>query len=310
MCRIHVVILVVVVMIVLLPSELALAQGDGPRAYQIVPDGTKIVSLYGLFTKGNQSADHGIIVQDIDIDVNLGILQYVHTIAVAGKQVALFCVLPFGEVKGSINLPNTTFSGNSSGIGDFQLGGIYGLIGSPALPAKEYSMFQPGFALGVLGKLFMPTGEYDDTKLLNLGANRWAIQVGVPMTYYLGTSFIDPSLLTFELLPSVSVFGDNDDLFNANTREQDPLFNLEGHITRNLNKIIWFSADALYTYGGETTTDGVKGDDTQSAFFLGGTVNFTLSRSMSLKLSYGKTVSRNDDGPDGSMIRVIANFTF
>ncbi len=309
-CRIHVAILVVIATIVLLSSERVLAQGDGPRAYQILPDGTNIVALYGIFTNGNQSLDPGTIIQGSDIDVNLGVLQYIHTISVGGKQAALFGVLPFGEVKGSIDLPGSTFSGRSSGIGDFQLGSIFGLIGTPALPIKEYSTLQPGFTLGVLGKLFIPTGEYDDNKLFNLGANRWAVQIGVPMTYYLGTSFIDPSLLTFELLPSVFLYGDNDDLSNANTREQDPLFNLEEHITWNLNKMIWFSADALYTYGGETTTDGVKGRDTQSAFFLGGTVNFTLSRSVSLQLSYGKTVSRNDNGPDGSMIRTIVNFAF
>ena len=85
---------------------------------------------------------------------------------------------------------------------------------------------------------------------------------------------------------------------------------VEGHITRNLNQAFWVSLDALYLYGGETTTDGVKGGNTQRAFFLGGTFNVALSRSASLKLSYGEVVSRNDSGPDGWGFRAIASFAF
>ena len=144
-----------------LPVSGAHAQGDGPRAYQLIPDGTRILALYGFFTRGNQSADPGTLIQGSHIDVNLGVLQYTHTFAVAGRQAAVFGVLPFGEVDGSLTVPGRTLSDRSSGIGDFQLGGILGLIGSPALSAKEYAAYQPGFALGALGKVLMPTGEYD-----------------------------------------------------------------------------------------------------------------------------------------------------
>lgn len=294
-----------------LQTQDARAQGDGPLAYQLLPKGTKVVALYGFHTNGNQTADPGTVVKDGEINVNLGLLQYVHTFRlVKDQQAALFAILPFGKLDGSMKVQGGRVSGDSSGISDLQIGGIIGLLGSPDLPAQEYVAFKPGLALGVLGKVYIPTGEYDSAKSLNLGANRWAFQVGLPTTYYLGESLLDPALTTFSLFPSVTVFTDNDDPFNANRVEQDPLFKLEGHITRSLNKMLWMSLDALYTGGGETTTDGVKGDNSQSSLALGGTVYVKFSRSASLKASYGGTVSRNDSGLDGSMIRAIISFAF
>ncbi len=293
----------------LLAAETARAQGDGPRAYQLLPEDTKVIALYGIHTQGNETADTGTVVRGSQIDVSLGVVQYIHTIALGKRQAALFGILPFGKVDGSIDLTGRSFSGSSSGIGDLQLGSVIGLIGSPSLPLKEYAAYNPGFTLAMLGKLFLPTGEYDATKVLNLGANRFAGQLGVLMIYYLGTSFQDASLTSFELMPSVYIYGDNDNPYNADKREQAPLFRVEGHITRNLNKMIWLSADALYTYGGETTTDGVRDGNTQRALMLGCSANFTMS-SASLKLSTGKTVMANDSGPDGWMIRAILNFAF
>ena len=287
------------------------AVGDGPRAYQLLPEGTDAFVFYGLFTSGNQTADPGTVITGAELDVSLGIVQYTHTFTVMDQQSALFGVVPFGEVKGDIRTSGrNTISGSSSGIGDIQLGVIFGLAGSPSLTIEEYASFEPGFALGILGKLLLPTGAYDETRVLNLGSNRWGTQLGVPMAYSIGSSLVDPSLWRFELLPSITIYGDNDDPFNAGTCEKDPLYNLEAHITRNLGRIFWVSLDALYTYGGETETDGIEDDNTQRSFALGGSVNITVSRSASMKLSYGETITQNDDGADGWMARATFNYTF
>ena len=74
--------------------------------------------------------------------------------------------------------------------------------------------------------------------------------------------------------------------------------------------MIWVSLDGLYTYGGETTTDGVSGADTQESFSLGGTIGVNLHRSLAIKASYGEVLWRNDAGPDGRMFRFNVTFTF
>jgi hypothetical protein len=309
--RIQIALFVIIAAMIFLPVERAQAtMGDGPRAYQLLPEGMKTLTVYGISTEGNQTANPGQIIKGADLDVNLGVLQYTHTFSIKGQQSAAFGILPFGEVNGSVNLPRNTLSASSSGIGDAQLGCVFGVIGSPALPAESFAVFKPGFAMGLLGKLGMPTGEYDEEKVLNLGANRWSVQLGLPAAYSIGKSSLDPSLTRFEILPSVTFYTDNDDPYHADECEQEPLFNLEAHITRNLHQAVWVSLDALYTYGGETTTDGIADDNSQRAFSLGGTVNFSFSKSGCIKFSYGETIERNDSGADGSMVRAVLSYVF
>jgi hypothetical protein len=294
----------------LLGCSVALAQGDGPRAYQVVPNGTNLVSVYGLALRGNQTADSSTIIEGGDIDVDLLLLQGTHSFAIDDKQAAAFVVLPYGEVSGKLDTRFSRLEGSSSGMGDPILGVILGLVGPPPLSLQEFVKAEPGFALGALAKVTLPLGQYDEDKFLNVGANRWALQLGVPMGWYIGKSYLDPALTTIELLPSVQFFGKNNDPRGADYTTQDALLRIEAHITRNLHKAVWVSLDGQYVHGGETATDGMSNDDVQSAFELGGTVNVAFSPTASVKMSYGEVVSRNDGGPDGYMARVIATIAF
>jgi hypothetical protein len=289
----------------------ALAQGDGPRAYQVVPNGTNLISVWGLGLRGNMTADSSTVVEGGDIDVDLLLVQGTHSFALDGKQSAAFVVLPYGEVSGKLDTRFSRIEGSSSGMGDPILGVIVGLVGPPPLNLQEFVNYRdPGFALGALAKVTLPLGQYDGDKFLNVGANRWALQLGAPMGWYIGKSYLDPALTTIELLPSIQFFGKNDDPRGANYTTQDALIRIEAHITRNLHKAVWVSLDGQYVHGGETATDGMRNDDEQSAFELGGTVNVSFSPKASIKMSYGEVVSRNDDGPDGYMARVIATLAF
>lgn len=286
------------------------AQGDGPRAYQVVPNGTTLLSVYGLSLEGNQTADPGVVIKGGDIDVSLGILQVTHSFAVMDRQAAAFAVLPYGEVSGKLRSPFLDVRGSNTGMGDLILGSVLGVVGPPPLTIDEFIKYDPGFALGLLAKVSMPTGQYDEDDLLNVGGNRWTVTLGVPFGWYIGDSFLDPGLATIELLPSVQIFGSNNDPRGADETGQDPMLRLETHLTKNLHRAVWVSLDGLYLYGGETNTDGRSNDDAQDAFELGGTVNVNFSKTSSVKLSYGEVVSRNDDGPDGKMARIIFNLAF
>ncbi len=61
-------------------------------------------------------------------------------------------------------------------------------------------------------------------------------------------------------------------------------------------------------YGGETKTDGQSNDNKQRSFNMGATLNVQFSKSLGLKLSYGETVDRNDDGLDGEFVRLTLTY--
>lgn len=286
------------------------AADDGARAYQLAPVDTRMLSAYGIVTHGNQSTTPGSVIRGSDVDVHVGVAQYTQVVDLAGHATALFGVLPYGEVKATVKLPGRKLSSTSKGMGDAQLGIAYGLIGSPALTPEEYVRYRPGFSMGVLGKLFLPTGEYDSHKAVNLGTHRYAFELGLPMTYALGESYLDPSLTTFELLPAVIVYGENDSPYDAGHSSQKPLYGGEAHLTHNFGPAFWTSADALFWRGGETRTDGTDDSNLQRSLSLGVTAGMNFSRDVSLKMTYGEAVERNEDGVEGWLGRVVLAVLF
>lgn len=99
----------------------------------------------------------------------------------------------------------------SEGLGDTQLLFTMGVYNLPPLTEAEYAAYQPGLGIGALARVTLPTGEYDASQSANLGANRYSFQLGSPITFAFGNSFLDPKLTTLDLLPSVTFYGTNDD---------------------------------------------------------------------------------------------------
>jgi len=290
-------------------SPAAQAQGEGPRAYELAPQGSQLLSLYGIFGRGNASFDPAAVTPGVETDVNGAIIEYSHGFALNGKLVTLIASLPAGAVNVSFNTAGTAHSYTRAGVGDLELTAVFGLIGSPALSEKEYEKYRPRFALSALGRVYLPTGAYDRTAPVNPGQNRRAFQLGLPMSYYIGQSFLDPALTSFELQPSITWYGDNDEPAQGNHSSEAPLLQLEAHLTRNLSESLWVSADALFMDGAETTIDGVSQHDRQRSFALGATVSVAVNDAVSATLWYTDEVSRNHDGVSGHLIRVIAAFS-
>ncbi|HYM17369.1 MAG TPA: transporter [Micropepsaceae bacterium] len=292
-------------------SDRARAQGDGARTYQLAPADTHLFTAFGIFDRSNQTTEDGIVFRGQTFDLNQAILRYAHPISIDGSAANVFALLPIGAVSGAIHEDGLVLQGRtSSGIGDITIGGWFGLIGLPSLSPKEYATYKPGFSLAFLPKITAPTGDYSSGRIVNLGANRWAFKLGFPIAYAFGETPLDPELTTFEILPSVAFFTANYDPFDANKVQQAPLYTVEAHITRNLNRVFWISGDGFYTYGGATTVDGIDNRNPEVSLGLGGTLGVTVSGNFFLKFTYGQIVARNSNGLDGRAIRLVAATAF
>jgi hypothetical protein len=289
-------------------STAARAQGEGPRAFELAPEGSQAVNVYAIFARGNQSFDPGSVIPRVEVDVNGSIIEYSYGFALAGEAGSLIVSLPVGDATASVHTDNSVGTYTRSGIGDLQLTGVFGLLGSPALPEKEYEAYRPGFAVNLLTRVYLNTGAYDRTAPVNLGDNRRSLQLGVPVAYYLGESFLDAALTTFELVPSVTWYGGNDEPANGNHSSEAPLLQLEAHITRNFNPAFWTSLDAIFLRGAETTTDGVNDHNEQRSFSLGVSASVAVSDTVAATLSYTDEISRNGSGAKGRVIRLLAEF--
>lgn len=288
----------------------ARAQDDGARLYMMTPAHLTIASLRLHYLDSNLAADPASINETGKQRTALGVFQFVQEMKVAGTQSFIFLVVPASRIEMTTGPADARTSEAVSGLGDVQLGYVIGIVGTPSLPAAAYAEHRPGLAVNLLGKLFFPTGAYQADRRMNVGANRWAVRLGVPIVYAIGERMSDPHLATIELMPTITFFGANDAPFGGGTTKQKPLFILEGHATRGLARNFWASFDLLWRRGGEVATDGVGAGNSQRALSLGATGTLALGRSSSLRLTYGKVVDRNAHGPNGWILRTIIGFVF
>jgi hypothetical protein len=284
----------------------ARAQDDGARVYQLAPTGFQTFTAFIVNKRGNEGPDPGQTTPGSETRSDILVLRYARTFNLAGRQLTPFVIVPMGRTKVIQGLGAAT---ESSGFGDAQIGATFGLFGAPALSAQEYASFRPALSMSLLGRIYFPSGAYTSQQPVNLGANRFSYQLGLPTTIMLGQSFRDERLTALEVLPTVTFYEANHEPFGADKRTQAPMFSLEAHLTHNVTRRIWFSADLLYRDGGESRTDGAANHDPVHGWSAGGTAVLPLAKT-SLALTFEHVVKRWDQGPSGWFFRtaLIAPF--
>ena len=192
--------------------------------------------------------------------------------------------MPYTWLSGSALYQGAPVRREVDGFGDPLVRLSVNFFGAPALTAQEFRSYRQNVILGASLQVSVPVGQYDDTRLINLGTNRWHFRPEVGASKALG-----PWIL--ELKGAVSFFTTNEDFFNGNRRSQDPLYSLQGNAICNFRGGMWGSLDATYFAGGRTTVNDTLSDDRQENWRVGGTFSFPVNARNSLKLYASSGVS-------------------
>jgi len=294
----------------LLPRPM-LAQGDGPRVFLLAPVGINALSLTYMDMASNMNFAGNILIQDADIESDIGALNYNHFFSLGGRFAEIWVTPIWGTVRGSLEVgddppsiipfpPGTNLDiPSESGFADPYVAMRVGLLGAPALKPEELMQHKQSFQIHALFGANVPIGDYESDRPINLGTNRWAFRLGLPMVLPIG----NPAKQTYwEIVPSLMLFTDNSDPFKAERREQDPLGIVESHLSRNFTKKVWGSVDLRYQRGGETTTDGVSDDNRLGQLGGGLSLGYAINRSWSLFAGYAGIIAKNDNSK-GDMFR-------
>jgi len=296
----------------LLPTRAA-AQGEGAHTYFPAPVGTNVIVPTYMHMSSNMNFAGSIQIKNADIQSDVGALSYVRFFSLGGRLAELWVAPIFGGVDGDVVLdPGATGATRAvhvprqSGFADPYVALRVGLVGAPALKPAEFMKHPQGFQVYTLFGAYVPIGEYDSAKPLNLGTNRWAIRLGAPMVFP-----FDAALKTaLEVTPSVVFYTANTDPFGAvDERTQDPLFIVETHLVHTFNPKFWGALDLRYQNGGETTADGVPEDNKLSQLGGGGTLGYQPTRALGFQLTYGGIFLKNDDSK-GKMLRLRMTYSF
>jgi hypothetical protein len=274
-------------------------QSMEPRAYSNVPVGMNFFILGYVYQQGNVLLDPSVPVKDVSVKAHTAVLAYARSLDVFGKSGKIDMVVPYAWLSGS----GTTTLGIEeernryvSGFSDPAVRFSVNLYGAPALPFEEFKNYRQDTIIGVSFLATMPLGQYDSEKLANIGTNRWSFRPDVGISKALGR-------WTLEAIGGVTFYTKNEDFFGGHTREQEPIYSLQGHLIYNFPLGIWAALDATYYTGGRSSIDGVKGNDQQSNWRLGGTLTLPLDRHNSVKL-YASTGVQTRTGGNFDLVGI------
>jgi hypothetical protein len=169
-------------------------------------------------------------------------------------------------------------------LGDLAMRLSVNLYGAPAVSLKEFQSYHQDTIVGVSLVVTAPSGQYIQSRLVNIGANRWSFKPEFGVSKRVRQ-------WTFEGAAGVTFFTDNNDFFGNHTRQQDPLLSLQGHAIYNVNPRLWLALDGTFYTGGRTTTNGSLDNDLQRNSRWGGTVARTLTRKNSLKFYFSRELA-------------------
>jgi hypothetical protein len=267
------------------------AQELEPRAFSPNPTGVNYVVLAYSRSSGGVLFDPSVPVTGVDAQFSATLVGYGHTFGIFGHSASATLVAPYAWGDASGEVGETRGSVSRSGVADASLQVSVNLRGGPALSPAEFSKRAPETTVGASLLVTMPTGQYDPSKLINIGTNRWGFRPQIGVSHPIGAWFL-------ECFAGVWLFADNSDYLNGAHLSQAPITSLQLHASYTFKPRLWLAVDATGYRGGQTTVDGVDKANLQANSRIGVTLSLPVGRSQSVKLAYS----------DGATTRIGASF--
>ncbi len=271
----------------LLPGR-AMADNNA-RDYIPAPSGTLAILTYYEHVSGNDFYVKGKkVTGNLGLSENIGIFRpiyYVDTPTlwfIPSIRSAPQAVIPFG----SASLDGSVFRDTSStGFAPPFFLSQFWLYNNPK--TNLYVGFSPF--------VFLPIGNFDSKRPINLGQNRWQFRQELNVTK------------GFEVIPGhfayaeVTVAGQeftNQTPSNAfgQTLSQSPEFDVEGHLSYDLTKTMFAAVDYYGHFLGQQTVGSVSLNNPISSNAIGGTLAYAFAPGYQLMLQYRSDVSV-ENGP-------------
>ena len=258
----------------------ALAQEIELRAYANAPTGMNFVALGYGYQTGGVLFDPSLPIEDVRAEIHSGFLRYTRTFGLLGKAAKLKASLPVssGDWRGVVG--GDERERETSGLGDTRVTLEVDLLGAPALAPRDFAGYRQTTIVGASLSVIAPTGEYDPSKLINLGSNRWSFRGEVGVSHALGRFILEGTA-------GLWYFTENDDFFGHKRLEQDPFYSLNVGAIYSVRPGLWVGVGVARGQGGSTSVEGVQGDTEQRNWRFSVVCTYPVSRRQGLSLTAG-----------------------
>ena len=280
---------IVVLMVGTYLFECLQAQDLAPRAYVITPIHSNAVTLSYSFFDGSLNFGDVVPISNSSARVNMGILAYYHSMRFFGRSASFVASVPYaeGNLSGTLQGVGSEVSVYRSGLFDSAYRFSVNLYGGPAMDVEDFVKWRQKTLLGVSIRLVAPTGQYDPTKLINWGSNRWALKSELGFSRRRSHWLVDAYAAGWYYSTNPEFFSHNQYNPGTTTQKQSPMFAFEGHVSYDVKPRLWASFDANFWHGGATSLNGVENPATvQDNSRLGATLSVPTTKHQSFKFSY------------------------
>jgi hypothetical protein len=245
------------------------------------------VNLTYSYLDGSVIFDGTVPITEATARVNISILSFSHSMNFFSRTANFTASLPYGAGNFRGTVANAETLAYRSGLLASSFRFSVNLKGGPAMAVQEYSKWRQKTIIGVSIKLVPPTGQYDPTKLINYGTNRWAIKPELGYSRRWGHWILDGYGGVWFFTTNSEFFSHNQFSPGTNTQSQSPTGSFEGHLSYDFKPRLWVSFDANFWFGGSTSINGAINEATlQRNSRIGATASIPLSKRQAIKLSY------------------------
>lgn len=291
----------IIVAILACAASLA-AQDLSPRAYVITPLRSNAVTVTWGYYTGGLDFNGAVPITNARGTYNVPILSLYHSFSFFGRSANVVASLPYAVGNFTGELFDQRRTAYRSGLLDFNARFSVNLYGGRAMDVPHFRKWKQKVILGASLRVVAPTGQYDPTKLVNWGINRWAFKPEFGYSQRWGQWILDG-------YAGVWFYTTNPEYYNIpnpQPQTQAPIGSLEGHLSYDFeNKKIlrglraWASLDGNFWWGGITAVNGIRNLDTkQTSSRIGATISVPYTRHQSIKVAYS----------DGAYIRFGGNY--
>ena len=285
--------------VVLSTAAVFCGQTLAPRAYLITPVGSNAVTVSSSFYHGDVLFDNSVPITGADGNIGLITPTYYRALSFFGRSANIVIGLPFTSASFRGLVVNQEQSIHRLGVADGVVRFSVNLKGGPAMTVPQFIKWKQKRLLGASLVVQFPSGQYDSTRLINIGNHRWAFKPELGYSERWGKWLLDA-------YGAVWFFTTNHEFFSRNsffpgTREQtqEPIGVAETHLSYDVKPRLWVSVDGNFWYGGKTSLNGVQNPNTlQRNSRVGVTAAVPVSKHQSLKFSYDR----------GAIIRFGGNY--
>jgi hypothetical protein len=262
----------------------AFAQDMEPRAYSASPVGANFLVTSYSWSSGSVVFDPTLPVSDVHADVEGLVVAVGHSFNLFGKLAIATAALPYALVDATGKLQEQAAEVQRSGLADAQVRLSVNLRGNPAMSPREFASYKRRTIVGASLTVTAPAGQYYDTKLINIGTNRWSFKPELGVSVPIGRWDLDGYV-------GVWLYTSNSDFYPGGaSRTQDAVSTVQGHASYTIRPRLWVAADGTWYHGGSARVDDGDPSTSLNNSRLGVTLSFPVGNRYSAKVAYASGI--------------------